>query len=157
PSFYFRFVRARKGDVAGAHLDKHYWELKDAKEHVVGPDFKAAQRWKLWIPLMGCNQSNMLRVMPKSHNVDIPFDIRSVAGEMKPQIEESWLKFNEHNFVCPFQNTNEAMLFHDELAHLAPVNPGPFARISAELTIFTSERLEVKAEPLSIPTAHSIG
>lgn len=141
PSFYFRFVRPNKDDVAHAHADKHYWELSEANEHATFPSFNHTDRWKLWIPLLGCHSDNMLQVVPGSHRHEVPFDLDFIAGETKPSIQSSWLDANSDRFMCPLTQTHETALFmHDTLVHRGPPNTGPLARVSAELTVFTSRR-----------------
>jgi hypothetical protein len=141
PSFYFRFVRPNKSDIAYAHVDKHYWELSQANEHATFPSFSFTDRWKLWIPLLGCNSDNMLQIVPGSHKYEVPFDLEFIAGESKPSIRSSWLAANGDKFMCPLKQTHDtALLMHDTLVHRGPKNPGPLARVSAELTIFTSRR-----------------
>ena len=139
-SFYFRFVRPNKDDIAYAHVDKHYWELSQGNEHATFPNFSYTERWKLWIPFLGCHSQNMLQVVPASHESEVPFDLKFIAGEIKPSIQSSWLAANSKNFVCPLkQNQETALLMHDALVHRGPRNPGPLSRVSAELTIFTSK------------------
>ena len=141
PSFYFRFVRPIKGDIAHAHVDKHHWELTEANEHATFPSFSYTDRWKLWIPLIGCHLDNMLQVVPGSHRNEVPFDLDFIAGETKPSIQSSWLDANRHRFIYPLRQTQETALFmHDTLLHRGTPNPGPLKNVSTELTFFTSRR-----------------
>ena len=58
-----------------------------------------------------------------------------VKGFKKPIIDKKFLIKNKKNIIMPIQNFNKnAVLFHDDCVHFAPVNKVSNLRISCEFT-----------------------
>ncbi|MCH9610973.1 MAG: hypothetical protein S4CHLAM81_02840 [Chlamydiales bacterium] len=133
----WRCVRPNKPDVGAAHADWQFWDIahRELGDNVV--DVEYDERWKLWIPLYGCNKSNGLQIVPSSHKKSVPFlTKRSKEGVLKPDIEQSWLKEHEKDFICPIECfDSQALLFDDLTVHQGPPNESDELRISAEITI----------------------
>ena len=134
---YWRCVRPFKKDVGATHADWQFWDIA---RDVYGENFCTVdydERWKIWIPLYGCDKLNGLQVVPKSHLESVPFLKRTTEdGVIKPDIEACWLQEKEDDFVCPFDSfENQAIIFHDKLIHRGPMNVSDSVRISAEITV----------------------
>lgn len=133
---FWRCVRPGKGDVGAPHADYQFWELAKGTEEEPGVPFSYDERWKIWIPLMGCVSENSLQVIPESHREDIPTSLRETKNGLRPNIDKEWLDQNDKRFICPFQEwTNTCVLFHDKLVHKGPPNKAQNLRVSAELTL----------------------
>ena len=144
--FFFRIVRPNQNDVSPAHYDQMFWDIMrdtDSSPEISEP---YRERWKVWIPLIGCNQSNSLQVISGSHNEEVPakFSLSTSTsyspgsiGQV-PGIDELWLKSNENRFSCPFNlNFGSFMMFHDKLVHRGPINKSTnqLPRVSCEFTL----------------------
>jgi len=133
---FWRCVRPGKPDVGAAHCDYQFWEIAKGTDEDPGKPFEYDERWKIWIPLVGCNHQTSLQVIPGSHTEEIPIDYLQTKNGVKPSITPEWLAKNEHRFLCPFEKfTNSCVLFHDKLVHRGPPNPCEEVRLSSELTI----------------------
>jgi ectoine hydroxylase-related dioxygenase (phytanoyl-CoA dioxygenase family) len=131
---YWRFVRPLHNDVGQPHRDSQFIDVdKDREVHIVG-----GRSWKLWVPLAGCTVENSLRVVPKSHKMDVPMDFIDTVNGPKPTIKESWTA--KQKFVCPFFPhelvDSYALLFDEDTVHNGPYNTEESFRISAEITIY---------------------
>ncbi|MDR3623849.1 MAG: phytanoyl-CoA dioxygenase family protein [Chlamydiales bacterium] len=137
---FWRCVRPRKADIGAPHCDYQFWELaKGTKAEPIVP-FEYKERWKIWVPLLGCNSQNSLHVIPGSHLEDVPIDYISTKNGIKPDIQEEWLKQNSYKFVCPLDKFQDCcILFHDKLVHKGTPNHGQELRISGELTILLQQ------------------
>lgn len=129
---FWRCVRPGSSDVGSPHRDSHFWSLADGTSLEAPSPFAYDERWKIWVPLYGCNSSNSLEVVSKSHKMDVPLE--TMKGS-KPSIEEAWVQNQE--WTCPLSSFDgtECILFHDDLVHRGPPNESPFVRFSSELTI----------------------
>lgn len=140
---FWRCVRPGKGDVGAPHADYQFWELAKGTDDEAGIPFEYDERWKIWIPLLGCENINSLQVIPGSHAEEVPVTISSTKNGLRPSLDSTWLKENEKRFICPFQNfTDCCVLFHDKLVHKGPPNQASHLRISADLTILLKLALE---------------
>lgn len=133
---FWRCVRPGKPDVGAAHADYQFWELVKGTPHDVECPFDYDERWKIWIPLMGCDKTNSLEVIPSSHSEELPIDKILTKNGYKPKIQPHWLEKYEKFFTCPLTTFEDhCVLFHDKLVHRGPPNNTPYLRISGELTI----------------------
>lgn len=138
---FWRCVRPGKPDVGAAHCDYQFWEIAKGTDEDPGKPFDYDERWKIWIPLIGCNRETSLQVIPGSHREEIPIDYIETKNGVKPSINPLWLAKNEPRFICPFTNFNNCcVLFHDKLVHRGPSNASQEIRISSELTILLKLR-----------------
>lgn len=130
---FWRCVRPSKDDVGFAHRDSDFW-VRDAQAGTAAScGIEYTKRWKVWIPLLGCNQENSLQVVPRSHREEVPVFFTSKACGVRPGIDDAWLEANEYRFTCPFDSLDgKAIFFHDDLVHRGPKNFGEDVRISAE-------------------------
>lgn len=133
---FWRCVRNDKPDVARAHADFQFWEIARGTPLEPPHAFDCDERWKIWIPLSGCDGSNSLQVAPGSHQADVPFETVATPYGTKPSIPDAWIAENENRFMCPLSSfTDTCVLFHDKLVHRGPRNMSPDVRLSAEFTI----------------------
>lgn len=131
---YFRCVRSNKiRDVGLIHRDCDFWELADEPKL----PFKYKERWKLWVPIYGCNAQNSLRLYDRSHLIkNLKISRIKKNGKIKPFISPEHINNFKRKIVQPFSNFNkEAVLFHDKIAHFGPINKNKNIRISAECNI----------------------
>jgi hypothetical protein len=133
---FWRCVRPGKPDVGAAHADYQFWELVKGTPHDVECPFDYDERWKIWVPLMGCDPTNSLEVVPGSHAQEVPIDKILTKNGYKPKIQPHWLEKYEKFFTCPLTSFgSHCVLFHDKLVHRGPPNNTPNLRMSGELTI----------------------
>lgn len=135
---FWRCVRRDKYDVGPAHADFQFWELaKDTDDEVPVPSHYF-DRWKIWIPLLGCGKENILQMMPYSHKENVPMHVITTPFGRKPWLNDEWYEKNKFRFVIPDINADEdCILFHDRLIHRGPKNNTSDLRISSELTVLT--------------------
>ncbi len=144
--FFFRCVRSHRDDVAPAHFDAMFWEILKNTDADPEVSRSYSARWKVWIPLIGCDQSNSLQVVAGSQAEDIPVQFSmsgrasyAIGSEAKvPQVGAEWLRENESRFYCPPDlRPGKLILFHDRLVHRGPTNYSKekTPRISCEFTI----------------------
>ncbi len=132
----WRCVRPNKIDVGAAHADYQFWDINDNTDLDPLCPIDYDQRWKVWVPLFGCNNSNSIQFISGSHKEEVPFIIRENDGSIKPDIDHDWLDSNESKFICPFDSFDEnCVIFHDRLIHRGPKNLCNHIRISNEFTI----------------------
>lgn len=133
---FWRCVRKDKQDVGAAHSDYQFWEIAKGTSAEVGCPFDYDERWKIWIPLIGCDETNSLQVVPGSHLQVVPTDRILTKNGYKPKIQQPWLDEHEKMFLCPLTHfEGNCVLFHDKLVHRGPVNTTSKFRLSGELTI----------------------
>lgn len=133
---FWRCVRPGKPDVGAAHCDYQFWEIVRGTKDDVECPFDYDERWKIWVPLMGCDPTNSLQVVPGSHAQEVPTDRVMTKNGYKPVIQPQWLNQYEKSFVCPLTTfNNQCVLFHDKLVHRGPANNTQNLRLSGELTI----------------------
>jgi len=133
---FWRCVRPHRPDVGKAHCDSQFWEIVKGTDKDVQTPINYDERWKVWVPLMGCSLKNGLQMLPGSHEYSAPLTVVETNHGLKPDINSDWLNKHEHNFICPFQTFNDAcVLFHDNMIHRAPINLEATLRISAEFTV----------------------
>ncbi len=133
---FWRCVRPGKADVGAAHADFQFWEMAKGTPLEAIVPFDYDERWKIWMPLLGCEPSNSLQVIPGSHLVDLPLEYVQTKSGLRPTIADEWLKQHSPQFICPLTDfTSQCILFHDKLVHKGPANNTKNVRISAEFTI----------------------
>lgn len=136
---FWRCVRPGKPDVGAAHCDFQFWEIAKGTSAEVGAPFEYQERWKIWVPLLGCDATNSLQLVPGSHLLDVPTDRVMTKNGYKPVIQPDWLE--KHEFICPLQTFGpHCILFHDKLVHRGPPNNTQSIRLSAEFTILVGHR-----------------
>ena len=133
---YYRVVRKNKNDTPYPHRDSDFWEAHKFNKNLIPKiTFKYTQRLKVWFPIFGCNKQNSLRFFKNSHLQKIKSNFKMVKGFKKPIIDKKFLIKNKKNIIMPIQNFNKnAVLFHDDCVHFAPVNKVSNLRISCEFT-----------------------
>ena len=95
------------------------------------------ERWKIWVPLLGCDKNNSIQFIKGSHLEEVPFvKIIKDDGSIKPDIDKNWLIENEPKFECPFDSFDgNCVIFNDKLIHRGPKNNSDQIRISNEFTV----------------------
>jgi len=133
---FWRCVRPGKPDVGQPHADFQFWEINRGTPLDPKSAFEYDERWKIWLPLIGCDNTNSLEVLPGSHMEEVPMLSIETKYGTKPSIKAEWLAANEKRFVCPLTKFSDcAVLFHDKLIHRGPANQTAHLRVSGELTI----------------------
>jgi len=133
---FWRCVRPGKPDIGAAHCDYQFWEIAKGTSDEVGTPFDYTERWKIWVPLLGCDPTNSLQVVPGSHSQEIPIDRVMTKNIHKPVIKPHWLEQHEMKFICPLTSFGDkCVLFHDKLVHRGPPNQTSGLRLSGEFTI----------------------
>lgn len=132
---YWRCVRPHKPDIARPHTDRQFAHLNTGSDRAIPLPFAIRERWRVWFPLFGCHSGNSIQLIKDSYRERIPFTSIETVNGPRPDIEESWLRANEHRFECPLDGPRNGVLFRDDVVHRGPANPGPQVRISAEFTI----------------------
>lgn len=133
----FRVVRPNKNDVTFPHRDYDFGKIYN--KYYKSP-FKIRNRFKVWIPIWGCDNSNSLRLYKKSHlNKKIIVKYILKQKRPKPVIGNSFFKENKNFITQPIKNfKSSAIVFDDKLVHFAPKNDKRNIRISSEFTIVTN-------------------
>ena len=130
---YWRLVRPNKGDIGPLHADKWFWDLGHGKI----PQDKG--RIKLWMSLF-CEGSNGLRVVPKSHLTDYPYQTVEKFGMKKPEFNEDQWDLDIVKLNC---NPGTVVVFNDNLLHGGCLNLGSKSRVSMEFTMLVNNELLV--------------
>lgn len=136
--FFWRCVRLGKADVGKPHADFQFWELAKGTDAEPFPSIPYTRRWKVWIPLYGCNRENSLQMLPFSHSESLRVfkRLRGPKGITRPCIDEDYIQSKDALFICPITDfARQALLFHDRMIHRAPLNTVSGVRISAEFTL----------------------
>ena len=81
---FWRCVRLNKNDVGQPHRDSQFWELQKGTDDEVPVPFAYRNRWKLWVPLIGCVKENSLQMMPFSHQEEIPTQVIDTPFGRRP-------------------------------------------------------------------------
>lgn len=139
PSLYWRCVRPKKAsDVGFPHRDSTFWQIAEQNGYDPNCSFEYKHRWKVWVPLIGCNGDNSLQVLPFSHKTDVPTKQVETKNGLKPTIDSDWLNKEKLNFISPLErHTDSCIIFHDDLVHTGPKNNTEHIRVSAEFTVLT--------------------
>lgn len=135
--FFFRIVRKNKLlDIGFPHTDKFFWDLAKKKK-ILPPFSKCKKRVKVWIPLIGCDSKNSLKIYNKSHlNKNSFVMTKKLRGnEFRPKTKDNLRSFKTSVPVFCNNKNNQAVLFHDNLIHSGQVNNSSNFRISAEFHI----------------------
>lgn len=137
---FWRCVRPGQPDVGAPHCDYQFWELAKGTNAEVRSPFTYDQRWKVWVPLLGCDVTNSLQVVPGSHVQEVPTDRVMTKNGYRPVIQPHWLEKHEEAFTCPLTTFGDfCVLFHDRLVHRGPPNNTSKLRLSGELTILLKQ------------------
>jgi len=133
---FWRCVRPCKPDVGQPHADFQFWEINRGTPLDPKSAFDYDERWKIWLPLLGCDKTNSLEVLPGSHREAVPLLSLQTQYGTKPAIQPEWLAANEKRFFCPLPKFDRCgVLFHDKIVHRGPGNHTAHLRVSGELTI----------------------
>jgi len=137
---YYRIVRKNKRDTSFPHRDSDFWKAHKFNKNLIPKiSFKYTQRLKVWFPIFGCNKKNSLHFFKNSHLQKIKSNYKTIKGFKKPTMEKNFFIKNQKNIIMPIQNFNKnAVLFHDDCVHFAPVNSTSNLRISCEFTAMIS-------------------
>jgi len=130
---FFRLVRKNRKDVGFPHRDSSFWKLGIVRK----THFKYNARWKLWIPIIGTDKKNSLRLIKSSHNDNIKVKFVKRRNKTKPKISKEYIEKNVKRTIVPIKkfDGSEGMIFHDDLVHYAKINRSTDCRISAEFNI----------------------
>lgn len=121
------------------HRDVDFW----AVDELPNIPLENSSRIKFWMPIYGCNESNSLRIWPKSHTQNIKSKYKVGETKINPYIsQEDIQKFGK--FSVPANKTKEFVLFDDRTIHQGPKNTNidRFGfRISLETTLFVDSNV----------------
>jgi ectoine hydroxylase-related dioxygenase (phytanoyl-CoA dioxygenase family) len=134
-SIYYRLVRGnKKRDVGYPHRDIDFWNLGYRRKASIEPK----SRWKIWIPIWGCDKNNTLNFIPGSNQKKILINYLKKNGGVKPIVSKSYFKNNKNlsKSGLSYKDNLNAILFHEKTVHYAPQNTSTKLRISAEFTIY---------------------
>jgi len=144
PDFFFRIIRQNQPrDVGLPHFDKQGWDLAQGTHAEPGTSYYK-KRWKIWIPIAGCDEHNSLRFITGSHLEDVPvaMDLSYLTQTAlatgacgTPCISPTWVAANRDRFQVFAHQAGTCNLFHDKVVHMGPVNSSTPLRLSAEFTI----------------------
>ena len=141
---FFRFFSNDMNSKPNPHRDADFWVY----DSFPIPS-KVKSRWKVWIPIIGCNAKNSLHMVSGSHLHDISpvFENQSIQKHSpfspdrpRPSIDKNYLKKVENQWIVPISNENKnynAVLFHDKIVHKGVENKFKIPRISCEFTFIT--------------------
>jgi|GEM_PF-2275896 len=133
---YWRIVRPNKPDVAGPHIDSTFADLNVGSDRVNPLPFEYTARWRVWVPILGCDPDNSLQFIPGSQFEDFPATSVDTPLGPRPSVSDDWKRDNMHRFVCPFTKTDGyCVLFPDNVIHQGPVNKGDGLRLSMDFTV----------------------
>jgi phytanoyl-CoA dioxygenase PhyH len=133
---FWRCVRPGKPDIGQPHADFQFWELNRGTLLDPPSPFDYDERWKIWLPLMGCDPANSLEVIAGSHREEIPVERIQTTFGPRPSIRADWIAANQHRFFCPLPKFEHCcVLFHDRTVHRGAPNNASGLRLSGELTI----------------------
>lgn len=138
-SVYWRCVRPNKtSDIGAPHRDSTFWGLSNAQDYDPQIPFEYKHRWKVWLPIFGCNKENSLQLVPNSHQENIEVKVRMTEFGERPDIDPSWLLENEKRFTSPCDGSmGQCIIFHDDMVHKGVLNRSENLRISAEFSVLT--------------------
>ena len=138
-SVYWRCVRPNKAsDVGAPHRDSTFWTLPNMEDYDPRLPFEYKRRWKVWLPIFGCNKNNSLNLVPNSHKDEVPIKTKMTQFGERPTIDQSWLNANDENFISPLDETmGQCIIFHDDMVHKGVLNTSKNLRVSAEFSVLT--------------------
>ena len=140
PDFFYRCVRPGSSDVGPAHRDCDFWKAYEGTDLLPSTPSWAVSRWKLWMPISGCDENNSLQVLPRSHLEDPPVEFTVRDGKPSARLDKDYVLSRNDDFLRPFSENAEsrALLFHDKVIHRGPPNSSNHLRISRQMTIPSS-------------------
>ena len=122
------------------HRDFDFWEIDDELPKI---PIKNTYRIKFWMPIVGCNEFNSLRIWPKSHKSYINTKYLEGKFRTSPYIDiEDLEKFG--SYVVPASKERFFAFFDDKTIHQGPknTNKDKFGfRISLEANLFIDPKL----------------
>lgn len=140
-AIYWRCVRPGKPDAGRPHRDASFWDLefKEGYNPKIPFEFKNLHNCqKIWIPLYGCTPETTLRVIPKSHAMEIPTIVEQTEYGRRPTIAPEWLNEHHTHFMSPPELAQgSCILFDMNLVHMGPQHNQSTLRISAEFNFIT--------------------
>ncbi|MDC0059758.1 hypothetical protein OAJ18_01915, partial [Pelagibacteraceae bacterium] len=137
-SVFFRLVRKNKKDVSHPHRDFDFFQI--GKKNVRKGPFEHKNFWKVWIPIVGVNYSNSLRMVRRSHKDNVKTLFIKKKNVLKPKIPQSYVASSKKRITQPLKNFSgkKGILFNEKTVHFAPSNKKTLVRISAEFNLFTA-------------------
>jgi hypothetical protein len=133
---YWRIVRPNKPDVSSPHTDRAFAKLNEGSDRAISVPFEYTARWRLWVPILGCDAANSLQFIPGSQFEELPIEMRETSFGPRPNVSKEWLADNDHRFVCPFDEFEQScVLFPDTVIHRGPLNSGGQLRLSIDFTV----------------------
>lgn len=140
-AIYWRCVRPGKPDAGRPHRDASFWDLefKEGYDPKIPFSFNYLNNcMKIWIPLYGCHADTVLRVIPRSHKMEIPTIVTQTEYGRRPTICPEWLKEHQELFISPEPlSQGSCILFDMDLVHVGPCHDQQTVRISAEFNFIT--------------------
>ena len=140
-AIYWRCVRPGKPDAGRPHRDASFWDLEFSEGYnpKIPFDFSYLHNCKkIWIPLHGCFPDTTLRVIPGSHQMDIPTIVEQTEYGRRPGICPQWLQNRKDSFISPSELSQGSSIFFDmNLVHVGPCHNQPTVRISAEFNFIS--------------------
>ncbi len=140
-AIYWRCVRPGKPDAGRPHRDASFWALEFSEGYnpKIPFEFSYLQNCKkIWIPLHGCCPETTLRVIPGSHQMDIPTIVEQTEYGRRPGICPQWLQDRKASFISPPElSQGSSILFDMNLVHVGPCHNQSTVRISAEFNFIT--------------------
>ncbi len=140
-AIYWRCVRPGKPDAGRPHRDACFWDLEFGEGYnprIPFPFNYLKNCKKIWIPLSGCYPETTLRVIPKSHIMNIPTTVEQTEYGRRPSISSQWLQEHQKEFISPPElSTGSCIIFDMNTVHAGPAHNKPSLRISAELNFIT--------------------
>jgi len=144
-AIYWRCVRPGKPDAGRPHRDANFWDLEFSEGYnpkIPFPFNYLKDCMKIWIPLSGCYPDTTLRVIPRSHQMEIPTIVEQTDYGRRPSIHPNWLQEYQASFMSPPElSQGSCLLFDMNLVHMGPRHNHSTLRISAEFNFITKEAL----------------
>ena len=129
---FWRIVRPHENnDIGPLHLDKWFWDLGN------GTIPENTTRIKVWVSLF-CNNTNGLRLVPKSQLQTYSYKGECRHNIMKPVFNESDYDLDIQNLDC---SNGTVIVFHDELMHGGTKNLSSESRVSLEFTMLVQKTI----------------
>jgi ectoine hydroxylase-related dioxygenase (phytanoyl-CoA dioxygenase family) len=140
-AIYWRCVRPGKMDAGRPHRDASFWDLEFKEGYnpkIPFPFHYLENCMKIWIPLYGCTHETTLRVIPRSHKMEIPTTVEQTEYGRRPSISGDWLQEKANAFLSPpALSQGSCILFDMNLVHMGPRHNNTKLRISAEFNFIT--------------------
>ena len=136
----FYRIYAPNTECGFPHRDSDFWKIDKDLPKI---PFKNSSRVKFWMPVVGCNSLNSLRIWPNSHRKNIKTQYIEGQYRKSPYIDlEDLNKIG--NYVVPASEPKYFTFFDDKTIHHGPknINNDKFGfRISLESNLFIDSKL----------------